>query len=137
MKSTRGPFFPVLLLLGGLPPVLGWLLTPTDSMTLIEPPVSSQASSLERVEFKHCGRALNECLVIRALEGDISNLQNTMSFSSPQVHGLGFEDKVISSVVIDFNTSSLFLRERQKGVYVGEWKIHLDTLNVAFFPVPK
>jgi hypothetical protein len=89
------------------------------------------------VDLRLCGKDHSRCLLISAPEGEISQLQNTMNFNQPKVHGLGFEAKQISSAVVDLTNGIIFLRERQNNIYLGEWTINLDTLKVSFYAVPK
>lgn len=97
----------------------------------------SSESVIEKINLNICGKIPKYCLEISADKGETSQFQNTISFLTPTVHGLGFNDKMISSAILDFTSSNIYLRERKNGIYLGEWIINMDNLNVSFFPVPK
>ena len=97
----------------------------------------STESVIEKINLNICGSLPTNCLEITAASGESSQFQSTMSLSTPSVHGLGFNDKTFSSAILDFIGSTIYLRERKNGIYLGEWLINMDNLNVSFFPVPK
>jgi hypothetical protein len=98
---------------------------------------AAASSGIQRVKLNLCGNTKQSCLTITASEGDTSSLQNTMSLTSPIVNGLELDKKIFSSAIVDLANGLIYLRERQQGVYIGEWTINLDSLKVSFYAVPK
>lgn len=94
---------------------------------------NATSPSLQELNFVLCGPKQEACLTIKAPHGEFSQFQNVMSLASPLVHGLGFESREISSVIIDLVHGVAFLRERRNKTYLGEWTVNLDTLKIDFY----
>lgn len=99
--------------------------------------VSDQESTLQKVDFRHCGKNANQCLKISAPSCELSHIQNTIHCKNAQIEGLGFDKKEISSVIIDLGQGQLLLRERRHHIYLGEWSVNLDTLEKSFYATPQ
>lgn len=92
-------------------------------------------STLKGVDLRLCNSA-QQCLRITAQNGEGGSLGNLYVLRNVKVSGLDFDNKDISSAVVDLGSGHLIIREKKNGRLAGEWYINMNDFTKQFSEVP-
>lgn len=92
-------------------------------------------STLKGVDLHLCNSA-QQCLRIKAKNGEGASIGNIYVLKNVKVSGLNFEHRDISSALVDLGGGYLIIRERRNGRFAGEWYVNMNDLTKQFAEVP-
>lgn len=73
-----------------------------------------------------------KCLEVKADHGEVGTFGSIYVLRNATVKGLNFDNKEISSVVVDLGAGQLIIRERKYGNFFGEWFVDMNSLATNF-----
>lgn len=91
-------------------------------------------SILKGIDMQVCNSS-SECLKITSKRAEVGMLPSVYVLREVTVRGLGFENRKVSSVVVDFVAGQVLVRERKSGQLIGEWTVNMNTLSKSFSEV--